>query len=146
MNWTPITADDLKATGFGFVVDKARTSATGGTDPVDEAIAASVARVRRAITGSSLDVDPAKVPNSLKAVAARMALFMLMERLRVPLSPDQSDTRKTDNSDLLRISDKRIPVEQPDVSGGSAEMSPLGGISAINVPRRQTGRERTGGL
>ena len=146
MNWTNITADDLKATGMGFVIDKAQTTATGGTDPVAEAIADSVARVRRAITGSSLDADPTKVPKSLKAVAVRKALFALMERIRVPLSKDQSDTRTADNSDLLRISDKKIPVETPDTDGGSAEMSQMGGVAALNVPRRQTGKERCSGL
>ncbi len=146
MNWTTITADDLKATGLGFVIDKAQTAATGGTDPIAEAIADSVARVRRAITGSSLDVDQTKVPRSLKAVAVRMALFQLMGRLRLPLSTDQAKSRDADNSDLLRISDKKIPVEKPDTDGGTAEMSPMGGVAAVNVPRRQTGRERTSGL
>ena len=146
MNWTTITADDLKATGLGFVIDKAQTSATGSTDPVAEAIAESVARVRRAITGSSLDVDQAKVPKSLKAVAVRMALFQLKARVRLPLTSDEAKSRDADNSDLLRISDKKIPVEKPDTDGGTAEQSPMGGVSAVNVPRRQTGRERTSGL
>lgn len=146
MNWTQITADDLKATGLGFVIDKAQTAATGGTDPIAEAIEDSVARVRRAITGSSLDVDQTKVPKSLKGVAVRMALFQLMGRLRLPLSADQAKSRDADNSDLLRISDKKIPVEKPDTDGGTAEMSPMGGVDAVNVPRRQTGRERTSGL
>ncbi|MEO8204882.1 MAG: hypothetical protein ABI615_01785 [Chthoniobacterales bacterium] len=145
-NWTIITADDLKATGLGFVIDKAQTAATGGTDPIAEEIEGAVARVRRAITGSALDADPAKVPNSLKPVARRMALFALMERIRLPLSDDHKKSRDADNSDLLRISDKRIPVETPDVSGGNAEMSPLGGVVAVNVPSRLTGRDRTSGL
>lgn len=145
-NWTSITADDLKATGMGFLIDKAQTTATGGVDPLAEHIDNAVARVRRAITGSALDVDPTKVPNSLKGVTCRIAVFALMERMRMPLSPDQSETRKSDNSDLLRLSDKRIPVEQPDTSGGNAEMSQMGGVVALNVPRRLTGREACGGL
>ena len=145
-NWTSITADDLKATGMGYLIDKAQTTATGGADPIAESIEASVSRVRRAITGSALDIDQTKVPKSLKAVVARMALYMLMERLRVPLSADQKKTREADNSDLLRISDKKIPVETPDVSGGNAEMAPMGGIDAVNVPIRLTGRDRTSGL
>ena len=145
-NWTTITADDLKAIGHGNVVDRAQTAATGGKDPVAEAIQDAVARVRRAITGSSHDADPAKVPNSLKAVAVRKALFVLMERIRMPLSLDQQKTRDADNSDLLRISDKKIPVERPDVDGGTAEMAPMGGIDAVNVPRRLTGRDRCSGL
>ncbi len=146
INWTPITADDLKATGMGFVIDKAQTTATGGTDPVAEAISDAVSRVRRAITGSAIDADPAKVPNSLKAVAVRMAVYRLMERIRMPLSLDQSKQRDNDNSDLLRISDKKIPVERPDTDGGTAEMSPMGGVDAVNVPNRLTGRDRCSGL
>ncbi len=145
-NWKSLTADHLKASGMGFVVDKARTSSTGDVDPVDQAIEDAVARVRRAITGSALDADVTKVPKSLHSLAVRMALFTLMTRLTIPLSLDQQKMRDADNSDLLRISDKRIPVEVPDVSGGTAEMSPMGGIVALNTPRRLTGRERTNGL
>lgn len=146
MNWTTLTVDDLKAAGLAWVVEKAQDTSTGDLDPVEEAISSSVARVRRAITGSELDVDTAKVPRSLKAVAVRMALFVLMERLRIPLSKDQTDTRAADNSDLLRISDKRIPVEKPDTGGGSAEMAPMGGIAVVNVPTRLTGKGRNSGL
>ncbi len=114
-NWTTIIADDLKASGLGFVVDKAQTSSTGGVDPVAEEIANAIARIRRAVaSGNPLDVDPAKVPGSLKGVAIRMALYALMERLRMPLSEDQRETRKIDNSDLLRIADRKVLVEAPD--------------------------------
>ena len=146
MNWTTITKDDLKANVLGFVIDKAQTASTGGTDPVAESIADAVARVRRAITGSSLDADPTKVPNSLKSVTVRRAIYALMERMHTPLSEDQRKTREADNSDLLRISDKKIPVEKPDTDGGTAEQSPMGGIGAVNVPRRQTGKDRCSGL
>lgn len=146
MNWTTITTNDLKATGLGFVIDKAQSASPGATDPVAEAISDSVARVRRAITGSSLDADSGKVPKSLKAVTARRALFALMERLHFPLSDDQRKTREADNSDLLRISDKKIPVEKPDTDGGTAEMARTGGVVAVNVPRRLTGRGRCSGL
>jgi hypothetical protein len=114
-NWISIGAADLKASGLGFVVDKAQTSSTGGSDPVAEEIANAVARVRRAVaSGNPLDSDPAKVPASLRGVAVRMALYALMERIRVPLSDDQRETRKSDHSDLLRIADRRVLVEAPD--------------------------------
>jgi hypothetical protein len=114
MDWTIITADDLKAAALGHIVDKAATTAIGGVDPVTEEIANAVARVRRAVSaGNTLDVDPAKVPPSLKGLTVRMALFALHERLRVALSEDQKDTRKNDNSDLLRIADRKVRVEEP---------------------------------
>lgn len=115
MNWTTITTDDLKASGLGFLVDKARTASTGAVDPLTEEIANAVARVRRAVaSGNPLDSDVTKVPGSLKGVAIRIALYALMERLRMPLSDDQRETRKADNSDLLRIADRKVLVEAPD--------------------------------
>ena len=115
MNWTTITADELKGSGMGFVVDKAQTASVGGVDPVAEEIANAVARVRRAVaSGNPLDADPDKVPKSLKGLTVRMALYALMERIRMPLSEDQRDTRKSDNSDLLRIADRKVLVEAPD--------------------------------
>lgn len=115
MNWTSISADDLKAAGLGFVVDRARTTAVGGADPVEEEIANAVARVRRAVGGGNpLDYDGTKVPGSLKGVTVRLALFALMERIRLPLTEDQRETRKSDYSDLLRIADRKVLVEAPD--------------------------------
>lgn len=100
---------------MGFVVDKARSSSTGGVDPVDDEIANAVARVRRAVaSGNPLDLVAGKVPASLKSVTVRMALYALMERLRIPLSNDQRETRKSDHSDLLRIADRKVLVEAPD--------------------------------
>lgn len=114
MDWVSITPDDLKAAGFGALVDKASSMDVGGVDPVTEEINNAVARVRRAVAaGNRLDINPATVPPSLKGVAVRMALFFLMERLRVPISEDQRDTRKNDNSDLLRIADRKVRVEEP---------------------------------
>lgn len=113
--WTSISADDLKAAGLGFVVDKARTSAVGGVDPCAEEITNAVARVRRAVGGGNpLDADGTKVPGSLKGVTVRLALFALMERIRMPLTEDQRETRKADNSDLLRIADRKVLVEAAD--------------------------------
>ena len=120
-NWTSITADDLKAAGHGLIVDRAQTTATGTVDPVAEEIANAVARVRRAVAaGNPVDADPTKVPMSLKALTARMAIFALMERIRVPLSDDQKKSREFDNSDLLRIADRKGLVEAPDNLGESA--------------------------
>lgn len=113
--WTAITKDDLKASGLGFVIDRAQTESTGGLDPVAEEIANATARVRRAVAGGNpVDADTTKVPISLKGVTVRIALYALMERLGLPLSEDQRDTRKSDHSDLLRISDRKVLVEAPD--------------------------------
>lgn len=117
MNWTTITADDLKASGLGFAIDRAQTTATGGVDPVAEEMANAIARVRRAVaSGNPLDSTTAKVPGSLKGVTIRIALFALMERIRMPLSEDQRETRKSDYSDLLRIADRKVLVELPDTA------------------------------
>jgi hypothetical protein len=114
-NWTNISLDDLKASGHGLIVDRAQTLATGGVDPVTDAIDNAVARVRRAVqAGNALDTVATKVPRSLKAVTVRLVLFALMERIGLPLSEDQRKTRENDNSDLLRIADRKVRIEPAD--------------------------------
>ena len=114
-NWTAIVADDLKAAGHAAIVDRAQTMAVGGVDPVGEAITNAVARVRRAVSAANaLDADATKVPGSLKGVTVRLALYALHERIGLPLSEDQRETRKTDASDLNRLADRKIIVEVPD--------------------------------
>lgn len=114
-NWTAIVSDDLKAAGHSAIIDRARTMAVGGVDPVTDAIETAVARVRRAVAAANaLDIDAAKVPKSLKGVTVRLALFALCERIGLPLSDDQKETRKGDMSDLNRIADRKIITETPD--------------------------------
>jgi hypothetical protein len=122
-NWTSITADTLKAAGHSAIVDAAQSAGIGAVDPVAESIADAVSRVRAACsTGNQLDADPATVPNSLKGLAIRIALFALMERINYPLNEDQRETRRNDNSLLLRINDDRLRFELPDNPAGGAEM------------------------
>jgi len=122
-NWTSITIDSLKAAGHGAIIDAAQTAGIGGVDPVAESIADAVSRVRAACsTGNQLDADTTKVPNSVKGLAIRIALFALMERISYPLSEDQRDTRRNDNSYLLRINDDQLKFEIPDTAAGNAEM------------------------
>ncbi len=127
-NWTEITSDDLKASGYGTIIDRAGELEVGAVDPVSDSIASSVARVRRAVSAANrLDTNAAKVPLSLKALTVRMVLFMLMERIGLPLNEDQRDTRKSDNSDLLRIADRKVLVEapdDPDTTDGSGPKNP----------------------
>jgi hypothetical protein len=73
-------------------------------------------------TGNQLDADATTVPNSLKALTIRIALFALMERISYPLGEDQRDTRRNDNSYLLRINDDHLKFETPDNPAGDAEM------------------------
>lgn len=136
-NWTSITPDDIKAVGYGIIVDKARTLAVGGTDPAAEAIANAVSRVRRAVaSGNTMDVDAAKVPNSLKSVAVKLALYDLMRRLRLDLSSSESEDERNQISDLKRIDDSRKRVEAPDHPDAGAEMQSQP-VPAITRRRRQ---------
>lgn len=148
MNWTAITADHVKAAGHGAIVDRARTMAVGSIDPVVQALAGATARVRRAVsTGNTLDADPTKVPASLESVTIRLVLWDLMERIGLPMSDDQKETRRDDISDLKRITDNRTRVETPDTPAANAEMqSPGPTIVSVNMPCRQTGGHRTSGL
>jgi hypothetical protein len=136
-NWTPITIDTLKAAGHSAIVDAAQSAGIGSVDPVAESIADAVSRIRAACsTGNQLDSDTTKVPNSLKALTIRIALFSLMERINFPLSEDQRDTRRNDNSSLLRINDDKLRFELPDNPAASAEMQSGTGIDTITQTNR----------
>lgn len=146
--WFTLTTDHLKAAGHGAIVDRARTLAVGGIDPVDEAIANAIARVQRAIApGNVLDADPAKIPASFKGVAEKLAIYDLMERIGLPRSSDQEQNTRDITSDLNRTADHKLKVELPDDQAASDTMQATGlKISAVNVPPRLTGRGRNSGL
>jgi len=149
-NWITITADHLKAAGQGFLVDKARTTATGGIDPVDYEIGAVTARIRRCVAGggNTLDSDPQKIPNSLLSVATNIVVWGLMGRIRFPLSEDQRKQRDTDEFDLKRVADPKIstPIEMPDDPAGTAEMeTPTPGPRIMPRTHRQFTRETEDG-
>ena len=147
MNWVSITVDDLKAVAFGGIVDAAQATAVGANDPVAEAIADAVATVRGAIsTGNVLDVDVSKVPRSLRSLAARSAVFALMERVQMDLSVDQRATRQADLRRLQRIGEQQQRFEQADVPAGAAEMQPGPGGETIAPGNRGHSREELRGI
>jgi len=137
-NWTSITIDSLKAAGHGVIIDAAQTAGIGDVDPVAESIADAVSRVRAACsTGNQLDADTTTVPNSLKGLSIRIALFALMERINYPLSEDQRDTRRNDNSYLLRINDDQLKFELPDTPAGNAEMQTGADMDTVTRTNRR---------
>lgn len=147
MNWTAITADDLKAIAYGGIIDAANSQATGYNNPVAEAIADAVATVRGAIsTGNVLDQDITKIPNSLRSLACRIAVFALMERLQIELTQDQRATRQSDQSRLNRITDQKLRFETADNAGGSGEMQPGANIQTVQSGNRGNDRETLRGL
>jgi len=136
-NWTSITIDSLKAAGHGAIISAAQTAGIGGVDPVAESIADAVSRVRAACSaGSQMDSDASTVPNSVKGLTIRMAVFALMDRIGFPLGEDQRETRRTDNSYLLRISADKLRFELPDNADGNAEMQPGTDIDTVTRTRR----------
>jgi len=137
-NWTSISIDTLKAAGHGVIVEAAQTAGIGSVDPVGEAIADAVSRVRAACsTGNQLDADATTVPNSLKGLTIRIALFALMERIQFPLNEDQRETRRNDNTYLLRINDDKLRFELPDTAAGDAEMQTGTGIDTVTKTERE---------
>ena len=146
--WIAITADHLKAAGYGTIVTRAQTLAAGSVDPVTEAIANAVARVLRAVApGNVLDADPSKIPASFKGLAEKLALYALMERIGVPLTPQQEQVMRDITSDLNRTADNKTKVELADNPAPSPTFAATGmKAEALNVPPRKTGRERTSGL
>lgn len=147
MNWTAITADDLKAIAYGGIIDAANSQATGFNNPVAEAISDAVAMVRGAIaTGNVLDQDATKVPNSLRSLACRIAAFALMERLQLELTPDQRMTRESDQARLDRITDQKLRFENADAPAGSGEMQTGANIETVQRGNHGNDRETLRGL
>ena len=146
-NWTILTIDDLKAVAFGGIIDAAQASATGANDPVAEAIADAVATVRGAIsTGNTLDQDPATIPRSLRPLAARTAVFALMERVQLDLNADQRATRIADQARLARIGDQQQRFESADHPAGSAEMQTGATIDTVAEGNAGNSRQELRGL
>jgi hypothetical protein len=136
-NWTSITIDSLKAAGHAAIIGAAQTAGIGGVDPVAESIADAVSRVRAACSaGNQMDANPAAVPNSVKGLTIRIALYALMDRIGYSLSEDQRDTRRIDNSYLLRISADKLRFELPDNAAGNAEMQPGMDMDIVTRTRR----------
>ena len=147
MNWIPLTIDDLKAVAFGGIIDAAQATAAGANDPVAEAIADAVATVRGAIsTGNTLDADPTTVPRSLRPLAARTAVFALMERVQFDLNADQRTTRQADLTRLGLITSQKQRFEQADHPAGSAEMQPGEMIDTIAEGNSGNSRAELRGL
>ena len=146
-NWKSITIDDLKAVGSGIIVDKARSTATGAIDPAQEAIAGAVSQVRATIsTANALDADATKVPNSLAKLTARLAIYTLMRRLRLPLSDDEKKDESEQENRLTRYAEKNTKVETPDNPACSAEMQVRGAEFAQKPVRERSSREQMRGL
>ena len=146
-NWTILTVDDLKAVAFGGIIDAAQASAAGANDPVAEAIADAVATVRAAIsTGNVLDANTAAVPRSLRPLAARTAVFALMERVQIELNTDQRATRVADQARLQSIGEQTQRFELADQPAGSAEMQPGATIETVAEGNRGSSREELRGL
>lgn len=150
MNWLSITIDHVKATGNDAVIAAALNKATkagNAINPVTEAIADAVGRIRGAVSvGNLLDRDTTKIPKSLKGLTVRMVIYALKEFIEYELTPDQRDTKRDDNSYLIRISDDKIRFEEPDEPAGSAEMQPGGLFQIVDSRPRQLTRDTMRGL
>ena len=144
-NWTSIAEADLRKVGDESVIDAAVAKSASS---VDEAIADAVSAVRGAVSaGNQLDIDPTKVPESLKALTARIAFYSLMtDLLFMELTHSQSDSRKFDHSRLNRITDEKLRFEQPDVAGGSAEMQDATSSETVREGNCGNSREELRGL
>lgn len=120
--WIVPEAGDIKAAGYGSIIDAARTRSTGGVDPVVDAIKGVTAQVRTAVRqGNTLDANPAKIPHSLKPLAVRMVLYTLMRRIGLELNQDQRDEAGRDEKHLAQLMQRKLQVEaadDPDATAG----------------------------
>ncbi len=149
-NWTTIVLQDLYDAKAASIIDLARTLAleTGQTDdPSVAAISAAVSRIRSAIsTGNDLDVNAAKIPNSLKELGVRMAIRFLKGRVEMELTKQDIDDQRDDLSWLNRMTDAKLVFEQPDNAGGRAEMQERAVFQVVSSSRRQYKQHQTRGL
>ena len=146
--WITLTVDHLKAAGHGAIIDRARTAAVGGIDPVGQTILKVTARVRRAVApGNVLDADATKIPGSLEDAAVLIAIATLAGRIPIPLTSDVADQVRDARKELQTIAENKVKVDRADNPEGEASVAETGmKITAVNVSARLTGRERTSGL
>ena len=69
-----------------------------------------------------------------------------MERINYPLGEDQRETRRNDNSYLLRISDDQLKFEFPTPPAGNAEMQSGTDIDTVTRQARALTPARNGRL
>ena len=128
-NWTTISVADLNDTKVAAMVDALRSSALadGQSDPSARIIQEVVSRIRAEIKGcykNKLDIDTAKIPNSLKDLACRMIIRLLKNRLELALTEDERSDKRSDERFLERISRCEVPISTPDQPTDSGEVQP----------------------
>ncbi len=120
-NWTQVVQADISGAKTGQYV----TSALSAGFDLPGQIADVIARIRSAVSaGNALDLDPTKIPNTLKGLAIRMVVRRVKDFLDQTPTALEVEDMKADNSYILRIVDEKLKFEQPDTPAGSAEMQP----------------------
>lgn len=146
--WISLLPDDLRAAGYGTILDAAERTPVGTVDPVAKAITGAVQRVRRAVAaGNTPDRDTTKIPRSLEMVTIRMAICALQELIGLPLTEDQRKSRDLDQTDLADLAKRKTLVEKaddpdptlaPDNRGAwNSENKLLGRMHPTPTPARQ---------
>ena len=140
-NWTTIALADVRTAKNAIYLDnmEAQATANGDGDPLPGYIAQVISRLRGAISvGNQLDIDPTKIPNSLKDLALRMIIRLVkVDYLEASLTEDERKLYDEDKSYINRIIDQKIKFEIPDDAGGEAEMQQTGGLDIVTQTRRE---------
>jgi hypothetical protein len=127
-NWIALAESDVDAGKVNtyLVQMRAQATAAGLSDPLPELIADVTATLRATIsTGNPLDVDPTKIPRSLRGLAVRMVVRRIKDYLETELSNAEIKQAEEDRSYLLRINDNKLRFELPDNAAvDSAEQTP----------------------
>lgn len=150
MSWISITPADLNAAKLAALVQALRTAAlaSGQSDPVDEVVSSVVARIRAEIQGCSrnqVDVDPTKIPASLKLLASRMIIAAAKNRLEMQLKDDERTQLRADERYLERIASCAVPIEAPDNPAATA-VQQSGGVSLVSSRTRKYKNSNLRGL
>lgn len=154
-SWITLSIEQLTTAKAGPLVVALSTAALGDgqSDPLPEILAGVVTRIRAEIAAGGrtrLDIDPTKLPLSLKALGHRMILREAQSRLNamgsLPLSDDEKEEWRQDLRYLERIAKGEITVEASDNAEGIPSVQPTTSSPCICCRTLNFGRRSQDGI
>lgn len=150
-NWKTITEAIVRADKNSAILDAAKNlaAARSETNPLPQMIAVAVARIRSAAgAANGLDLDTAKIPNSLEWLALNLISRAVKGYLEIELTDAEKADQRSDNSYLADIVRLRLKFEMADVPAGNGEMNVSGPTmgTITSTKRDQYTREGMSGL
>ena len=152
MSWVHVTLDDLHAYLPADVAKEAREAALDAvqTDPWDIIMPDVVAELRAAVLGcarNEVDIDPLKVPPSLKGIAATLIGVRLLNRIDGARVGEAfaKQVEKAEETLKLVASCERT-VEAPATAATANPNQQAGGVEIAGQRDREATRAKLDGL